>query len=272
MKKKLIAIAAVLMIAILAFSGCQSGLVTSNVALNKDGSGKKEITILIYADDSILAGEEKVDEPSTVGNNSKYLLVYGTDLENKIKSYAGTPVDVVATLGEDGKTTVVISYEFSSIDDYTAKTKALAKDRADKIEAPTFTENGDGTYTYKENTENTQNSIDNLFYSLYNDPEAFSKDGQGDCDLEAWGYNYDCIYTVISVSATIGENTDTVEVNTYNESNTKVELDWADYIEVTGSFPKGGSSVNWALWGGIAGGVVVIAVIAAIIASKKKKK
>ena len=274
MKKKIALLAALMMLAMLTLTACQSALVTSNVNLNKDGSGVKIISIVIYADENILAGEESIEEPGTVGNNSKYLLVSGEELVAKIRSYAALDMDVTATTAEDGKTTVTLSYAFDSIEDYTAKTKTLAKDNASKIEAPTFTKNEDGTFTYKENTENTQNSIDNIFFSLYNDPTAFSKDGQGDCDLEAWGYNYDCIYTIISVSATIGDATNTVNVNEYNNANTKVELNWADYIEVTGTLAadKPAGLPTGAIIGICAGAAVVIAAVIILIAKKSKKK
>ena len=88
-------------------------------------------------------------------------------MSDKIRSYAALDMYVTATTAEDGKTTVILSYAFDSIEDYTAKTKTLAKDNASKIEAPTFTKNEDGTFTYKENTENTQNSMVSRFLCRY---------------------------------------------------------------------------------------------------------
>lgn len=235
MKKKLLAAVVLCMVVMLVFCGCQAGLVSSNVTIHADGSGTKTITVVIYGDESILAGEENVEEPGLVGNNSKFLLVSGDELVNKLKSYSALKDLEITTAEADGNTTVTVTYSFSSIDDYVAKTKLLAGDDADRIEAPTFTDNGDGTFLYRENTENTGISLDNIFESLYNDPEAFSMDGQGDCNLESFGYDYTCIYTIMSVSATVGESTTKVDVNEYNESNTVIELDWADYIEVTGT-------------------------------------
>lgn len=235
MKKRLFAILAICVAFVLMMTGCQAALISSNVLVNADGSGTKTITAVIYGDDSILAGEENAAEPGTVGNNSKYLLVSGDDLIAKIKSYSALDSLEVTAVPDGLNTIVTVSYSFDSIEDYTAKTKTLAKDNADSIEAPTFTQNADGSYTYKENTENTQLSLDNIFLSLYNDPEAFSKDGQGDCDLESFGYDYTCIYTIMDVSATVGTDTNSVQVNVYNDSNTIVEQDWADYIEVTGT-------------------------------------
>lgn len=235
MKKRLFVTIVVCMTILLVFCACQAGLVSSNVTINADGSGTKTINVVIYGDETILAGQENAEEPGLVGNNSKFLLVSGENLVNKLKSYSALKDLEITTAEADGNTTVTITYSFSSIDDYVAKTKLLAGDDADLIEAPTFTDNGDGTFLYKENTENTGNSVDNIFESLYNDPEAFSKDGQGDCDLESFGYDYTCIYTIMSVSATVGDNTTTVDVNEYNETNAIIELDWADYIEVTGT-------------------------------------
>lgn len=239
--KKMFAAVALCMVIMLLFCGCQAALVSSNVNVNADGSGTKTITAVIYGDETILAGEENVEEPGLVGNNSKFLLVSGDQLVSKLKSYSGLEDVQIATVESDGNTILTVTYDFSSIDDYVAKTKLLAGDDAEQIEAPIFTENGDGTFTYKENTENTQISLDNIFESLYNDPEAFSKDGQGDCDLEANGYDYTCIYTVLSASATVGDETTTVEINKYDETNTIIEQDWSDYIEVTGVAAPAGS-------------------------------
>lgn len=296
MKKKLFVAIILCLALVLALAGCQSALLDSNVTVYADGSGVKTISVVIYGDECILAGEEDIDEPSLVGNNSKYLLVSGDALVNKIKSYSALEDIEVTATEKDGKTFLTISYAFTSIDDYFAKTKTLAKDNADLIEAPTFTDNGDGTFTYKENTENTGYAVDNLFLSLYNDPEAFSKDGQGDCDLESFGYDYTCIYTVLSESATVGDQTTIVYVNEYNETNTVIELDWADYIEVTGK-PAAAPSANepdptvpdttepqptqpaeeepgsstGLIIGIVAACVVVVAVVVIVIVSKKKK-
>lgn len=235
MKKTFLASLALCLILVLVLCGCQAALVSSNVTIQADGSGVKTITAVIYSDDAILAGQENAEEPGLVGNNSKFLLVSGDDLVNKLKSYSGLQDLEITTADDNGNTVVTITYAFDSIDDYVAKTKLLAGDDADSIEAPTFEEQADGTFVYRENTQNTQNSLDNIFESLYNDPEAFSQDGQGDCDLAAYGYDYTCIYTIMSVSATVGDETTTVDVNEYNDSNTVIELDWADYIEVTGA-------------------------------------
>ena len=234
MKKTFPAYLALCLILALALCGCQAALVTSNVTVQADGSGVKTITAVIYSDDAILAGQEEAAEPGLVGNNSKFLLVSGDDLVNKLKSYSDLKDLEITTADDNGNTVVTVTYAFDSIDDYVAKTKLLAKDDADSIEAPTFEEQADGTFVYRENTQNTQNSLDNIFESLYNDPEAFSQDGQGDCDLASFGYDYTCIYTIMSVSATVGDDTTTVDVNEYNDSNTVIELDWPDYIEVTG--------------------------------------
>lgn len=273
------------------FCGCQAALINSNVTLNADGSGVKTITAVIYGDETILAGQENEEEPGLVGNNSKFLLLSGDALVEKLKSYSGLKDLEITTAEDNGNTIVTVTYAFSSMDDYVEKTKLLAGDDADQIEAPTFTDNGDGTFLYKENTENTRISLDNIFESLYNDPDAFSKDGQGDCDLESFGYDYTCIYTVLSVSATVGDATNTVEINAYDATNTLIELDWADYIEVTGTpvapteaaqptetAAPTEANAPAAQSGGISTGaiigiaaVVVIAVVAVVLVMKKKK-
>jgi len=285
MKKKLLALSACCALA-LALTGCQAALVSSEVTMEKSGAGKKTITAVIYGDDSILAGKTSTEEEGNkVGNNSKYLLVSGTALENKVKSYSALEGIEVKATPSGGDTVLTLSYSFTSIEDYNTKTKTLAKDQSTEIEDATFTENTDGSYTYKENCDNTQYSIDNLFLSLWNDSEAFDKTGKGDCDLEANNCDYTCIYTIMSVSATVGDKTQTVEINKYDENNTVVELDYPDYLEVTGKFvavpPKeddtkddGETKSNTGLIIGlsVAGGVVVIGgVVAAIVIAKKKK-
>lgn len=296
MKKKLFAAIILCVALVLALTGCQAALLSTNVTVYADGSGVKTITAVIYGDECVLAGEEGIEEPGLVGNNSKYLLVSGDALVSKIKSYSALEDIQVTTAQQDGKTILTVSYSFSSMDDYFAKTKTLARDNADKIEAPAFTDNGDGTFTFRENTENTGYAVDNLFQSLYNDPEAFSKDGQGDCDLESFGYDYTCIYTVLAESATVGDQTATVNVNEYNESNTIIELDWADYIEVTGkpaAAPSSGTSEPTepqatesvpsepaeqkihsytGLIIGIVAACAVVAVVVVIVVVSKKKK
>lgn len=288
MKKKLMALLATCTGFLFLLAGCQAALVESSVDVKQDGSGIKIITVVIYGDDSLLAGKTSSEEEgSTVGNNSKYLLVYGTELENKVKSYSALSDINVSATEQNGDTVLTISYSFIDTADYTAKTKTLAKDNADKIEAPVFTANEDGSYTYKENCDNTYYSVDNLFASLWNDETAFDKTGMGDCDLEQWGYNYTCIYTIMSVSATVGDKTVKVEIAQYNSENTVVELDYPDFIEVTGTYPavteppispinpdneKDGSYVGLIVGITVAAVVVVGAVIAIVIVTKKKSK
>ena len=284
MKKKLLALTAALCGVTVALAGCQAALVSSDVKMEKTGAGTKTITAIIYGDNSILAGKTPTEEEgNTVGNNSKYLLVSGTALENKVKSYSALNDITVKATEKDGDTELTITYSFTSIADYNTKTKTLAKDDAADIEDATWTENADGTYTYKENCDNTQYSIDNIFASLWNDSEAFDKTGMGDCDLEAYGYNYTCIYTIISVSATVGDKTQKVDINKYDETNTVVELDYPDYLEVTGTFKettddgnktddkkdegKGCGSVI-----GIGTGAMLVTLLAGTVAAVAKKK
>lgn len=287
MKKKLLALTAACCTFAVALAGCQAALVDSDVTMEKSGAGKKTITAVIYGDNSVLAGKTPTEEEGNkVGNNSKYLLVSGTALENKVKSYSAlSDIEVKAT-EQNGDTVLTITYSFTSMADYNTKTKTLAKDDAAQIEDATFTANADGSYTYKENCDNTQYSIDNLFESLWNDAEAFDKTGKGDCDLEAYNYDYTCIYTVISVSATVGDKTQKVDINKYDENNTVVELDYPDYLEVTGKFttpppaedekPKDEAEKKdktGLIVGLSVGGAVIIAgaAVAAVLILKKKK-
>lgn len=292
MKKKLTLALVLCLVLTLIFTGCQSAMLDSNVTIYADGSGVKTIRMMIYGDNTILAGQENSPEPGLVGNNSKYLLVTGDALAAKVASYSALEgIDVTVVEEENGNSVLTLSYTFTSIEDYYSKTKTLAKDNAENIEQPTFTDNGDGTFTFKENTENTRYAVDNLFYSLYNDAEAFSKDGQGDCNLEEFGYDYTCIYAIMSESATVGDQTTTVEVNEYNDTNTLIELDWADYIEVTGKPAAAPASAEptqpaaptepaqndedgktpIGLIIGIAAAVVVVGGAVAVVVIKKKK-
>ncbi len=280
MKKKLLAIVAMATILVMALTGCQAALVSSNVEVNKDGSGTKTITAVILGDNSIIPGTEEKEQPSTVGNNSKYLLIYGDELAAKVKSYCAlSDVEVTAT-EKDGDTTITITYSFTSMDDYNQKTKTLAKDEASKIEDATFTDNGDGTYTFKEKSENTQNTVDNIFESLFYDETAFDTSGGGDLELDSPQYGYTQIYKVMSASATVGGETVSTEFFKYDDSGTGTgtDLDYADYLEVTSDFTKlpveePGDGPNVGLIVGIvvAAVVVVGAAIAAIVIVNKKK-
>lgn len=280
MKKKLLAIVAMATILVMALTGCQAALVSSNVEVNKDGSGTKTITAVILGDNSIIPGTEEKEQPSTVGNNSKYLLIYGDELAAKVKSYCAlSDVEITAT-EKDGDTTITITYSFTSMDDYNQKTKTLAKDEASKIEDATFTDNGDGTYTFKENSENTMNTVDNIFESLFYDETAFDTSGGGDLELDSPQYGYKQIYKVMSASATVGGETVSTEFFKYDDSGTGTgtDLDYADYLEVTSDFTKlpveePGDGPNVGLIVGIvvAAVVVVGAAIAAVVIVNKKK-
>ena len=88
-KKKLLVLSAACCAFAVALAGCQEALVSSEVKMDKNGGGTKTITALIHGDNSPQAGvPEGTENPPMTGNNSKFLLVYGTDLENKIKSYS----------------------------------------------------------------------------------------------------------------------------------------------------------------------------------------
>lgn len=239
MKKKLLALSAALCGVTIALAGCQEALLSSDVKMEKSGAGTKTITAVIYGDASLQAGRlPDPDNPSggLVGNNTSFLLVWGTDLENKVKSYSALDDVTVKSTVKDGNTELTITYSFTSIADYNTKTKTLAKNNASDIEDATWTANADGTYTYKENCDNTQYSVDNIFYSLYNDPTAFAKNADG-INMDDQG-GHTGIYKVMSVSATVGDKTQTVDIGKWDENHTYLELDYPDYLEVTGTFKE----------------------------------
>lgn len=289
-KKKLLVLSAVCCCAAaVALAGCQEALVSSEVKMEKTGAGTKTITAVIFGDNSPQAGvPEGTENPPMTGNNSKFLLVSGTALENKIKSYSALDgIEVKAKEETNGNTTLTLTYSFTSIADYNTKTKTLAKDDASDIEDATWTENADGTYTYKENCDNTEYSVMNIFSSLYNDPEAFAKSADG-IDLDGQG-GYTAIYKIMSVSATVGDKTEKVDIREYRynadgNNVSAIELDYPDYLEVTGKFVDAptedkkeeksgcGSSIGMGAIGLSALAVATLGVVVtAVVISKKKK-
>lgn len=284
MKKKMIAIAGCAAGMVLALAGCQAGMVNSNLTMYDDGSGTKTFTVTILDDSSIIPGTEENDNPSQVGNNTPYLLVWGDELATKVKSYSALE-DVDVKTEKQGKDTVLtFSYSFNSIAEYNSKTKTLAKNKSSEIMDATYTANGNGTYTLREYVDNTPISIENIFESLYNDPTAFDKTGGGNLDLDTQG-GFKKIYDVLSVTITVGDQSKTVKIFEYDNSGTGTgtEFDYDDYVEVTGTpAKKGGDTTpsdpekkpNVGLIVGLSvGGVVVIgaAVAAALVLTKKKK-
>ena len=88
----------------------------------------------------------------------------------------------------------------------------------------------------------------------------------------------------MSVSATVGDETTTVDVNEYNDSNTVIELDWADYIEVTGvaaaptadaaaeEAPAADAAQGLSTGAIIAIAAVCVVIVAAVVVVLTKKK
>lgn len=288
MKKKALLATAALSATLIAvvLAGCNAGVVTSDLTMYKDGSGVKTITVEVLGDNSTM--------PDTdgwlVGNNSAYMLVWGNELAEKVKSYSALE-DLNVTATERGEDTVLtISYSFDSIADYNEKTKILAADDASLIQDATFTESGTDAegntlYTLREYTQNTKNSIDNLVESLFNDETAFSPKGEGDVDSAEEGpdldlgtpqYGYTTIYAVTSVTITVGE--ESKEIKTYEwtpEVGGGKYLEVDEWIEVTGvPLDNPGNSVNIGLIVGctVAGVVVIAGVVVAIVLLNKKKK
>ncbi len=219
MKKKMIAIAGCAAGMVLALAGCQAGMVNSNLTMYDDGSGTKTFTVTILDDSSIIPGTEENDNPSQVGNNTPYLLVWGDELATKVKSYSALE-DVEVKTEKQGKDTVLtFSYSFNSIAEYNSKTKTLAKNKSSEIMDATYTANGNGTYTLREYVDNTPISIENIFESLYNDPTAFDKTGGGNLDLDTQG-GFKKIYDVLSVTITVGDQSKTVKIFEYDNSGT----------------------------------------------------
>ena len=194
----------------------------------------------MLGDNSVIPGTENNESPSTVGNNSKFLLIGGDELATKIKSYSALE-DVEVTADVNGEDTVItLTYEFDSIDDYNAKTKTLAKDRAEDIVDATFTDNGDGTYTLREWADNAENTVYNIFESLFNDPEAFDPTGAGDLDLTQPQYGVKEIFKIMTVSVTLGDDTQTETLFEYDNSGTGSGnvTDYPDWVEVTAPLRK----------------------------------
>lgn len=244
MKKKLLALIPLAGIMIAALTGCQAGLVNTDLTMYSDGSGTTTIAVEVLGDNSVIPGTENNESPSTVGNNSKFLLIGGDELAAKIKSYSALE-DVEVTADVNGEDTVItLTYEFDSIDDYNAKTKTLAKDRAEDIVDATFTDNGDGTYTLREWADNAENTVYNIFESLFNDPEAFDPTGAGDLDLTQPQYGVKEIFKIMTVSVTLGDDTQTETLFEYDNSGTGSGnvTDYPDWVEVTGTPAEKGST------------------------------
>lgn len=67
MKKKLLALIPLAGIMIAALTGCQAGLVNTDLTMYSDGSGTKTIAVEVLGDNSVIPGTENNESPSTVG-------------------------------------------------------------------------------------------------------------------------------------------------------------------------------------------------------------
>ena len=292
MKKKALIATAALSAATLALvlTGCQAGLVTSNLSMNEDGSGTKIITCEILGDEAIFPDWSLNDsgELSTVGNNSAYLVVTGDELAAKIKSYSALEdVEVTATTNDAGSTIITLSYSFANIGEYNTKTKTLAKDEADLIQNASFMmagrdDEGNQLYTLRDYTANTQNSIDNIFESFWNDPTAFDVTGSGQSDISSYGYK--SIYAVTAVTVSVGDTSQTTPTYLYSNASSAVGdyTDYPEWTEVTGTFTAssgnggnggngGGLDTATIAWLSALSVVAVVGVALAIVAVVKKK-
>lgn len=272
---------------VLAFTGCWAGMVTSEVVFYQDGSGQKTIAVEILGDESPLPGAAEGDS-STVGNNSLYLLLSGDALKAKIEEYCPLE-DAEIEVEENGNDQLVtLTYSFSSVAEYNEKTKTLAGKYAAEIVDATFVDNGDGTFTFSEATDNTNNSILEIMEKIYADDTVYDTfpDGQADMDKDASGVA--SMYKVMSVKATLGDQSTTVEVhkNVAGLFEPVEQADRPDTLTVTGTpaekpeeggnsggdTQKGGCSGSIALTAGASVAVAAVLGAAVILAVKARKQ
>ena len=180
------------------------------------------------------------------------------------------------------------TYSFANIDEYNTKTKTLAKDEADLIQNASFMmagrdDEGNQLYTLRDYTANTQNSIDNIFESFWNDPTAFNPKGTGD-DGDLTGYGYKSVYAVTAVTVSVGDTSQTTPTYLYSNASSAVGdyTEYPEWTEVTGTFTAsaggagtsdngGGLDTATIAWLSALSVVAVVGVALAIVAVVKKK-
>lgn len=183
MKKQLKAISIVLVLCMVmaVFAACTAVQVSGKLVVNADNSGSRSIVGLISKSD---------DNGDGYGSCYYYFKQHGADLQAKIESIFSAAVEgssdwLKVTVDDSGDTweVVTLSFDFTSIEDYTAKLKALAYDAtaAASYADPTFTRNGDGTFTYSEPSGAMTAIFKSLQTSIMADETAFdvqcTKDG-----------------------------------------------------------------------------------------------
>lgn len=198
MKNKVKAIALILAMSMLliCFAACTAVQVSGNLVINEDGSGTRQLIGLIA----------KQDYQDGYGSAYYYFKLHGADLQAKIESiYAekvpgsGDWLKVSVDDSGDVWEVITISFDFTSLEDYTAKLKSLAYDEAFNAAYvdPTFVWNEDGTFTYTESGEVMKAFFKSLQMSIMADETAYDptctkdgvalNDGSADGQLEEYG-------------------------------------------------------------------------------------
>lgn len=193
MKTKLRAIALILAMSIvmMAFAACTAVQVSGQLVINEDGTGSRQLVAQIAKNDDLGDG---------YGSAYYYLKLHGDALQAKIAEIYAQNVDgsadwlniTVDDTAEDWEV-ITISFDFESLEDYTAKLHALAYDEtaAAAYDDPAFTRNEDGTFTYTENSQVITAIYKSLQLSIMADESAYdpacTKDGVALSDGSADG-------------------------------------------------------------------------------------
>ena|GEM_PF-1546133 len=178
MKKRIFSIilCVVCVAGLLALSGCHEAMVSSELKItSREGAGTKTIIVDILDDAANIPVGQFVE--SEVGNNSKFILKTGDALVTFLKSKVKLAGCEIKSEKLSDRERITLSYSFTSIDDYNAKTKQLADGAT--LSAATLTVSGDNV-TFKENPMATMQSISKLLRAVYNDPTVYDKQGGGD--------------------------------------------------------------------------------------------
>ncbi|MBQ6078552.1 MAG: hypothetical protein IJK88_10700 [Clostridia bacterium] len=152
MNKRIKILSVVLTLLLIAglLAGCTAVQVKGTLTVNADNSGTREIIGMIPKID---------DNGDGYGSCYYYFKLHGDELKAKIEEIFSANVEgsaewlkVEVDDSDEAWETITMSFDFTSIEDYTAKLKAMAFDEAAAAvyADPTFTRNDDGTFTYAE--------------------------------------------------------------------------------------------------------------------------
>lgn len=196
-KKRAIALVLVMCMLMLTIAACTAVQVSGKLVINADGSGSRQIVGQIAKTD---------DQGDGYGSAYYYFKLHGADLQAKLQAIYAEKVPGSAdwlqiSVDDSGDTweVITISFDFASIDDYTAKLKSLAFDEAQSAgyADPTFVRNDDGTFEYKEPGSVMNAIFKSLQMAVMADDTAYdpacTKDGvalntaAGASDLEGYG-------------------------------------------------------------------------------------